>query len=929
MTSIPQLRVRSEFSFRRAFGSPEAISERLAEIGCTTAGLVDPGTWGHARWEAALVQKGIQPAFGSEFSVERDTGKPVAWCLAEDTAAFYRFCSSKPTHIEDWAEAKGIIRFSGAAIQEPEAFDYIDINPLSRRQTGRALALHAKTGKPLVLTSDNNFPGPQDRSAYLSIVDGKKTTPQWLLSDAELRSAFDFLDEATWRKAVNGAYEVADRLRGIKLRKAPIIEVEGDLRKLALDGLKYRIMAGHIKSWQRVHIDRLERELELIIEKRFASYFIVVSDLVCWAKERMLVGPARGSSAGSLVCYLLRITEVNPIEHNLLFERFIDVNRDDLPDIDIDFNDQKRELCFGYLAEKYGCENVARIGSVSTLQPKSVLSEVGRRMGIPMGATFAVRNVLIEHSSGDSRYGKGLEDTLETTKPGQDFMARYPEATVMGVVEGTAWHTGVHAAGVIVSNHAVSEYCAVIDGVAQLDKKGAEYLNLLKIDALGLRTLGIIEDAGCVTSEQLYSLTLDDPAVFDIFNHRKFSGIFQFEGASQRRVSTQVPITSFRQIDHVTALARPGPLGGGGTNSYIKRNLGEEPTDLIHPLAAPYIKDTHGVMLYQEQLMFIGRNLGKLSWKEVTLMRKSMSGRKGEEFFNQMRGSFVAGAIENGMPEEDAVRLWKSMVTFGAWGMNKSHTVSYAIISYWCAYMKCYHPIEYAAACLRNAKDDEQVVEILRELRDEGVDYIPFDIELSDVNWTARDGKLIGGFLNLHGIGAIKATYYVTKRNNGELTKADRAKLESCQIKNEELRPAHALWGHIYADPEAHNIYGEVKEFASLHNNENAVVICRVISRDRKDENEAVRAAKRNGVLKTGQTLFLDIHAVDDSVSRPMRLRINTELWHSCGRLLADRLVNGKDWLLVRGKWLERFSMLSVSKVKCLTNPRIFADEEA
>ena len=929
MTSIPQLRVRSEFSFRKAYGGAEAIAARLSDIGCGLAGMVDVGTWGHTRWESALKKVGVQPAFGREFPVSRGKIAPVAWCLAEDIASFYRFSSSSPKTDEDWAAAKGVIRFAGAALTDPDTFDYVDINPMSVRRTKNALALAAKTNKPIVITGDNNYPGPQDKSAYLAVVDGKKVSPQWILSEDELLACFWQLDKASLAKAVANTYELGDRLAGVSLLHAPMIDVHGDLPAMVRSGLAYRLEKRHIESWTDEYQARLDRELDLIAEKNFASYFIVVADLVQWAKERMLVGPARGSSAGSLVCYLLRITEVDPIVHGLLFERFIDVNRADLPDIDIDFNDQKREQCFAYLADKYGADNVARIGNINTLQPKSVIAEVGKKMGIPVTATFAVKNVLVEHSSGDSRYGNCMEDTLTGTNPGKEFLVKYPEASVMAKVEGTAWHTGVHAAGVMVATHPIIELCSVINGVAQVDKKAAEYLNLLKIDALGLRTLGIIEDCGCITNEELYDLPLDDHEVLGVFNDRKFAGIFQFEGGAQRKISTQIPVKSFRQIDHITALARPGPLGGGGALSYIKRNNGEEPIDLIHPLAEPYIRDTHGVMLYQEQLMFIGRNLGKLSWQEVTLMRKSMSGRKGEEFFNQMRTSFVTGATENGMLEADAVRLWKSMVTFGAWGMNKSHTVSYSIISYWCAHMKRYHGLEYAAACLRNAKDDEQVLELLRELVSEGVCYIPFDITMSEETWSTKSGSLIGGFTNLHGVGPITAARYVQKRATGTLTAADIAKLDACEIKHQELRPAHAMWGAIYNNPSAYNVYGRIKEFADLVEGENCVVICRALKKVRQDENETVRMAKRGGGLKEGQTLFLDIHAVDDSVNKPMRLRIGPRMWDSCGVFLADNLVDGKDWLLVRGRWNGRFSMIHVEKIKCLTNSEIFNREKA
>jgi hypothetical protein len=256
--------------------------------------------------------------------------------------------------------------------------------------------------------------------------------------------------------------------------------------------------------------------------------------------------------------------------------------------------------------------------------------------------------------------------------------------------------------------------------------------------------------------------------------------------------------------------------------------------------------------------------------------------------------------------------------------MNKSHTVSYAIISYWCAYMKAYHPIEYAAACLRHAKDDEQVVEILRELRDEGVSYVPFDPELSEQNWSAKDGRLIGGFSNLTGIGPIKAQFYVQKRAESGLDASDLLKLAKHSVKHKDLRPAHSMWGDLYARPDEINVRGAIKEFAQLKDDENAVVICRMIRLERRDENELVLVNKR-GYAKQGQTMFLNVFVVDDSVSKPVVMRLRPRLWHSHGEKMADRAVAGEDWFLVRGRWLEQFSMFIVDKIRCLTNPELFA----
>lgn len=919
--SIPQLRIRTEYSFRSAYGTADQIASRLKNIDCDTAGLIDThGTWGAISWEKAM--KDLSPMYGAEFSLPDVRG--VYWALATDLKKFYRFSSNPPKTKDELKVRDGIIVFAGSALTDPETFDYIDINPRSMLKTKQALALSKKTGKPVVVTSDNDYPSPEDEQRFLAWADSKKVTPQYILSDDELRDAFSFIPSRQWKTFVENTYEAASRCVGLVHDRAPIISVSGSLRQKVAAGKKMRLERGHIKEWTAEYDARLKREMKLIAEKSFESYFLVVSDLIVWAKERMLVGPGRGSSAGSLVCYLLQITEVDPLVHNLIFERFIDVNRNDLPDIDIDFNDKKRDLVFEYLSKKYGADNTARIGSINRLKPRSVIAHVSKKLGIPHGAAFGVLNVLIEYSSGDSRYGKCLEDTLTTTQPGKDFMEKYPEAKLMAELEEVASHTGVHAAGFIVSNVDVVEYCTVRDGVAQIDKKDAEYLNLLKIDILGLRTLGVIEDSDCVTSQQLYDLKLDDQEVFGIFNDHKFSGIFQFEGAAQRRVSVQIPVTSFQQIDHITALSRPGPLGGGAANTYIQRHRGVLQTTYHHPSMKEYLEDTYGVVLYQEQVMKIVREIGQFSWEDTSIIRKAMSGRKGKEYFDQNGKKFAKGAKAKGINSEDAEAIWNEIVSFGAWGMNKSHTVSYSIVSYWCAYMKRYHALEYAAACLRNAKDDEQTVEILRELRDEGVKYTPFDIQLSGVDWCVNDGKLVGGFKNLVGIGPVKAAFYVNKKETTGLSEKDVAAINKCKLKHQDLSTAHTLWGDMYKNPGNYNVVGKIKEFAELEDFEDAVVICQLLRINRRDENEAVRANKR-GNIKRGQTLFADAFVVDDSISKPVLLRIKCHQWHAYGVKMVDRAIPKQDWFLVRGKWLKQFSMLTMTKIKCLTNKELFS----
>ena len=924
--AFPQLRVRTEFSFNRAFGPVLRVAQVLREIGCESAGIVDDGTWGHVRWSKVAAKTGLAPFFGTELTLAQGDGKkPTSWALGVVPAQFYRFSSAARRTDADvhalFRESPGILRFAGAGLTDPDCFDYVDLNPGSPLQARRSYALHKITKKPLVLTSDNAYPAMADQDAYLAHVDRQQISPQHLLSEEGLRAAFPWLTKRELDKACANTREAAGRCFRT-LPTAPLISVPGDLAALAREGMRERLALGHIDAWTPDYEARLVRELAMIATKAFESYFIVVAELIKWSKERMLVGPARGSSAGSLVCYCLRITEVDPLVHELLFERFIDVTRDDLPDIDIDFNDSKREMSFKHLVDEYGRERVARIGNINTLKPRSVMAKACKKLGIPDHRRFDVLNVLIEYSSGDSRYGKGLEDTMAQTDAGRKFARDFPEATLMSQLENHASHSGVHAAGVIVCNDPVENYCTVgEDGVAQIDKPDAEALNLLKIDALGLRTLGVIEDSGVVTADELYALRLDDPEVLKVFNDRRYAGNFQFEGQAQRRVAAEIDILSFKQIDHCTALARPGPLGGGASQHYIARAAGREEVTYRHPSMAAYLAPTMGVVLYQEQVMRIVREIGKFNWEETTAIRKAMSGRKGKEFFDQRGKEFVAGATSQGIPESDAQAIWAEICTFGAWGMNASHTVSYGVISYWCAWMKRYHPLEYAAACVRNAKDDEQATDVLRDITSEGVPYVAFDIDLSRENWQAIDGVLVGGFMNLEGVGPAKAAKAVEARDSGRMTPAARAKLLALRVKFSDLYPLRTDYGDFYDDPEAHGCSsGSVILKADVFPDAGEVLwLCRVIKKQQRDENEALRVGRRGKPMEP-PTLFADIFATDDT-GIPITLRIDRHAYEPMGRVALENLVPGQDVLLVRGKKIPGFAMVKVIRMKCLNRP--------
>ena len=424
---LPQLRIRTECSFKACYGKVEDVVKYLSATGHTFFAIVDDsGTWAHVRAEQAAKKQNVKCAFGGVF----DTENGKRWAVAYLPSALYSQLSKGMKPIND----QRLVVFSGEDTTDPTGVDYVDINPLSVIDAKKRIAFAEQHNIPVVLTGFNDYPAPEDFDKFMACVDSEKVTTQHILVTREdWRTAFWFLTDDQFEKYCKNTRYIGDDLEQIArpLANAPMIDMKGDLWAEVNRGMLYRIEAGHIEKWTHAYQSRLEREMDMIAQKGFQSYFICVGDLVRWAKTKMLVGPARGSSAGSLVCYLLEITEVDPIPHDLLFERFIDINRADLPDIDIDFNDTKREMVFEYAAQKYGSDNIARIGSINTLKPRSIMAIASKKLGIPIGATFNVLNVLIEYSSGDARFGKGLEDTLENTQPGRDFMKRYPEIQVV------------------------------------------------------------------------------------------------------------------------------------------------------------------------------------------------------------------------------------------------------------------------------------------------------------------------------------------------------------------------------------------------------------------------------------------------------------------------------------------------------------------
>lgn len=909
------LRIRTEYSFRRAYGR----MEQVLALGSGAMAITDIGTWGHAAFAKEAKKHGIKPIFGVEILVcatvdkrSKPVGTPFTLLArnADGLRELYQLVSLANDQFYylpriTYAQLNAVSENLWILVGENARMDLVSprahlsfiLSPRSSAWNKKVVGLML----PRVACCDNTHPRPGDSAAYEVLAWQNKdvrTTITHIATEWELRAAIPEADDEAFR----ASHAIADDCNAT-LPRAEIVKPErpASLRKMCEEGAEARGIA----PLDGEYLARLNRELEMIESKNFEDYFYVIADLVNWAKTKMLVGPARGSSAGSLVCFLLGIVDVDPIVHDLMFERFIDVTRADLPDIDIDFQDTRRDLLFPYLEERYGAERVGRLGTVSRYKAKSALGDVAKELNIPEWEIKDVKGAIVERSGGDARATFCIRDTLEGLDIGKALVAKYPGILLAGELEGHATNTGKHAAGVVLSNEPIRNYCAESEhGVACIDKKDAEVLNLLKIDALGLRTLSVLQDALDQIGkdrEWLVNYPLDDAEAFEIFNAEKYSGVFQFEGYALQILTRQMKVKEFNDIVAITSLARPGPLHCGAASEFIERRTGKVPTTHIHPLAEPITRETFGTVIYQEQVMSMCRELGKLDWEDVNQLRRAMSKSLGEEFFNQYWERFKVGAKENGIEPLDARRIWEKLCTFGSWAFNKSHAVSYGLISYWCAMLKAHYPLEFAAACLRNPKDDEQPVKLLRELVKEGFEFVPVDPLRSEVNWSVKDGKLLGGLTNIKGMGASKAADVIRRRESGIGYQPGQAKLlAKPRTPFDDIFEAERRYGDWYKDPKAHNILsGKLSYITDIGSEPGEYIfIGRLMEKNLRDLNEYQSVVKRGGRLIQGNSQFLNMIVEDDSGS--IIVKIQRELYKALGKPIVEEGRIG-DWYLWKG----------------------------
>ncbi len=551
-----------------------------------------------------------------------------------------------------------------------------------------------------------------------------------------------------YQNSVDNIYEIIEKCNAtfdFNQSYFPKCNLKIDIEEYCVNRLK------ELNLYREPYISRLEKELQVIKEKGFEEYFLIIKTLIDYSNENnILVGPGRGSAVGSLVVYLLGITKVDPIKYGLLFERFLDPERPDNPDIDLDFQHTRRDEIYKYLEETYGEDHVCRIVTFGKFHLKQALRDVSRILDIPLSEVNWVAKKI-----GDQ--AKTYEEALEIPEF-QKFLRKYPKLSeIVPKLINRIRHRSLHAAGVVVTPRPLSEIISYekVRGVkvSPFDKDDLDDMGILKLDILALKTLDIISKAlksAGLTQDDL-PLEFDDPEVFKIFREGKTLGVFQFKSNLLTQISRRLRISNFKELYDATTIARPGPLHSGQTEQYIRRCQGIEPVEYVHESLEEITKDSYGLLLYQEQIMLASIKLANFSFSEANRLRKVISKTKGVEEMDKYKEKFIQGCISNNIPEKIANIIWDSIREAGKYSFNKSHAVAYSVLSYWCAWLRRYYPREWLVAVASIEEDFRR--KALYELVSLGEEIHLPDINKSERDFEIIDGKVYMGLISIDGVG--------------------------------------------------------------------------------------------------------------------------------------------------------------------------------
>lgn len=821
------LGVHSEYSLVDSVLSMPCLMDQTLKLNMPAMGLSDQSNvFAAVKFYRAATKRGIKPIVGAMVWIaatkeDREPSRLTLLCLdADGFRNLSRLLTLSYSHgqhlgrvlvLKEWLEPEnldGLLALSGGQFGElgqillgsrpekaaealrywitrfPGRF-YIELQRVGRPQENaylpKAVNLAAHERVPVVATNDVRFLTQQDFESHetrICIQQGRildeqnrpkeYTEHQYLKSPAQMAELFQDIPEA-----LANSVEIAKRcnfqmdLGNVCLPEfqlPPGQTADAHLRTQAYEGLRARLPD---REQAVEYTDRLDRELDVICEMGFEGYFLIVADFIGWARSNEIpVGPGRGSGAGSLAAYVLGITDLDPIVHELLFERFLNPERVSMPDFDIDFCIEGRDRVIDYVAQRYGEDRVSQIITFGSMAARAVVRDVGRVLGMPYGYVDRIAKLIpfeigitLEKALSDS-------DELKTAYESEDEVRTLID--LARPLEGLARNAGTHAGGVVIAPAPLTEFMPLYceqDGntLTQFDKDDVEAIGLVKFDFLGLKTLTIIDRAVRSINSQrqaedlepisIADVPLDDPAAYELLKSCQTTAVFQLESVGMRDLIKRLQPDHFDDLVAILALFRPGPLQSGMVEDFINRKHGRnnEPIDYFHPTLEPILKATYGVILYQEQVMQIAQVMAGYSLGGADLLRRAMGKKKPEEMAQQ-RSIFLEGAIRKGMDERISSYVFDLMEKFSGYGFNKSHSAAYALIALQTAWLKARHPEAFMAAVLTADMDNTDKLVLLKD----DCTQMGIVLERPDVNVSAYEFTAAGSNSITYGLGAIK-----------------------------------------------------------------------------------------------------------------------------------------------------------------------------
>ncbi|AXS40407.1 DNA polymerase III subunit alpha [Breoghania sp. L-A4] len=669
-----------------------------------------------------------------------------------------------------------------------------------RRTEAAMVEMAYRGGVPLVATNEAFFPGPDDYEAHDALIciaegrvviedDRRRLTPEhWFKPRAAMSELFRDLPEA-----IENTVEIARRCHCRAPKRAPILprfagadadtaEAEiaeaGEMRRQSEEGLRARLALHGVAEGHEAHEywERLEYELGIIERMKFPGYFLIVADFIKWAKAQGIpVGPGRGSGAGSVVAWALTITDLDPIRFALLFERFLNPERVSMPDFDIDFCQDRRDEVIRYVQQKYGRAQVAQIITFGTLQARVVLRDVGRVLQMPYGQVDRLCKLVPQNPANPVTLAQALDDEPRLREAANEEPIVEKLLTMGQKLEGLYRHASTHAAGIVIGDRPLEQLVPLYRDprsdmpVTQFNMKFVEQAGLVKFDFLGLKTLTVLSTAVKLVARRgididLSAVPLIDPPTYKMLAAGETVGVFQLESQGMRRAIAGMRPDRFEDIIALVALYRPGPMENIPT--YNRRKHGEEPADYMHPKLEPVLNETHGIIIYQEQVMQIAQILAGYSLGDADLLRRAM-GKKIAAEMEVQRSRFTDGAVERGVDKKQASTIFDLVAKFANYGFNKSHAAAYALVAYHTAWMKANHPVEFLAALMTlDMGNTEKLSDFRREAQRMGIDVVSPSINSSCVYFDVQEGRIVYSLAAIKGVGEQVVEHIETVRGD-------------------------------------------------------------------------------------------------------------------------------------------------------------------